>query len=275
MADDTGSAGRRIQSVENASEILTRVQQSNGATLGQLHEECALSRGTLHTYLSTLTDCGFLTKADGTYRLGFRFLTMGDHVRNGTPLYTAGQAEVDALADTSGEYVHLVVEHGGRQIAIYERRGKQAVGTGYHLQVRAAPQHLHDNASGKAILSRLPPERVDDIVSRDGLERQTERTITDPAELQAELETVRERGYAINDEEEIRGLRAVGAPILDSDGAVAGAVSVTGPTSRLQGERFDHEIPELVLEAANLIEVNLETAAFDGAAQTRANREWS
>lgn len=263
MADDAGSAGRRIQSVENASEIIDHVRQSSGATLGELHEAFALSRGTMHTYLATLTDCGLLTKDDGTYHLGFRLVTLGEHVRNETPLYTAGQAEVDRLADTCGEYVHLVVEHDGRQIAIYERRGQQAVGMDYHLQLRETPQHLHDSASGKAILSCLPTERVEEIVSRDGLAPQTEQTITDRETLLAELDRIRDRGYAVNDEEEIRGLRAVGAPIRDSDGAVVGAVSVTGPTSRLQGDRFEQEIPDLVLEAANLIEVNLETTAFD------------
>lgn len=268
MGDDTetDSAGRRIQSVENASEIIDCVQKSSGATLDELHQEVALSRGTLHTYLATLIDCGFLTANDGTYRLGFRFLTLGEHVRNQTPLYAAGQAEVDRLADESGEYAHLVVEHGGRQIAVYERRGSHAVGTDYHHRVREAPQYLHDSASGKAILSCLPAERVDEIIARDGLTRQTQQTITDREELQAELEEIRKQGYAVNDEEEIRGLRAVGAPIVDSDGAVAGAVSVTGPTSRLQGERFEDEIPALVLEAANLIEVNLETTAFDRSA---------
>ena len=260
---DTQNTGRRIQSVENACEIIEAVQESHSATLQELSERIELSQGTLHTYLATLTDCGFLTKDNDTYQLGFRFVTMGEHVRNETELYTAGQEEVDKLADRSGEYVHLVVENDGREVAIYERRGEHAVGMDYHLQLREAPQHLHDSASGKAILSCLPDERVEKIIDREGLSRQTQHTITDRETLRDELETIQERGYATNDEEEIRGLRAIGAPILDNDGTVVGAVSVTAPTSRLKGARFDTEIPEMVMEAANLIEVNLEMTSFD------------
>lgn len=260
---DERDTKRRIKSVLKACELVEAVQEANSATLQELTDEVDLSPGTIHTYLSTLTDCGFLTKEDETYRLGFRFITMGEHVRNETDLYAAGQEEVDKLADKSGEYVHLVTENNGREVAIYENRGQHAVGKDYHLKLRESPQHLHDSASGKAILSRLPGERVDRIIAREGLERQTQNTITDQEQLRDELKTVRERGYAINDEEEIRGLRAVGAPIVDNDGSVVGAVSVTAPTSRLKGERFEHEIPELVMEAANLIEVNLEMMPFD------------
>jgi DNA-binding IclR family transcriptional regulator len=104
---------------------------------------------------------------------------------------------------------------------------------------------------------------VRDIVDEQGLVRQTENTLTDTDELFAELETIRERGYAVNDEEEIRGMRSVGVPIRGIDGDVCGAVSVTGPAARLTGERFESELPDLVMQTANLIEVNLETAAFD------------
>lgn len=260
---DERRSKRQIQSVLTACELVEAVQRSNGATLQELTDGVDLSAGTVHTYLSTLVECGFLTKEDGAYQLGFRFVTMGEHVRNETDLYAAGQEEVDKLADRSGEYVHLVTENNGREVAIYERRGQHAVGKDYHLKLRESPQHLHDSASGKAILSRLSEERVSEIVSREGLVRQTENTITDRDRLVAELETVRERGYAVNDEEEIRGLRAVGAPVVDNDGSVVGAVSVTAPTSRLKGERFEREIPEMVMEAANLIEVNLEMMPFD------------
>lgn len=263
-----GTAGdrdssRQIKSVLQACEIIDAIRETSSATLQELSDEIDLSPGTLHTYLSTLDDCGYLTKEDGTYELGFRFITMGEHVRNNTDLYMAGQEEVDKLADKTGEYVHLVVENDGREVAIYERRGQHAVGKDYHSKLRESPQHLHDSAAGKAILSRLPDERVDEIIDAEGLERQTQNTITDRRRLREVLETVRERGYAINDEEEIRGLRAVGVPIVDTGGSVVGAVSVTGPTSRLKDEQFEREIPELVTEAANLIEVNLELKTFD------------
>uniref|UniRef100_UPI003EBCF134 IclR family transcriptional regulator domain-containing protein n=1 Tax=Halarchaeum sp. P4 TaxID=3421639 RepID=UPI003EBCF134 len=82
-------------------------------------------------------------------------------------------------------------------------------------------------------------------------------TITDEEELFAELERTRERGYAIDDEERLRGLRCVAAPILSNEDRVLGAVSIAGPTNRLQGELFEEELPERLLETVNVIELNV------------------
>lgn len=263
MTDSSSAEPRRIKSIQRGCEIIEVIQELNGASLREIADRVELSRGTIHTYLNTLVDCRLLIRNDDVYQLGYRFITMGEYVRNTTDIYTAGQQEVDKLAEESGEYVHLVIEDNGREVAIYERRGQQAVGTDYHHKMRETPQYLHDSASGKAILAHLPEERIENIIDRQGLERQTKNTIVDRDRLWDELEEIQKRGYAINDEEEIRGLRAVGAPIVDSNESVIGAVSLTAPTSRLKGERFESEIPELVMETANLIEVNLETMTFD------------
>lgn len=87
-----------------------------------------------------------------------------------------------------------------------------------------------------------------------------ETTITNRETLFERLSEVRERGYAYNDEGEVTGLRAVGAPIRRPDGAVLGSISVSGPTSYLDDERFDEGVPELVTSAANVIEVNMNMA---------------
>nr|WP_239640665.1 IclR family transcriptional regulator C-terminal domain-containing protein [Haloferax denitrificans] len=90
-----------------------------------------------------------------------------------------------------------------------------------------------------------------------GLPAQTKNTVTDRDALFEELEQIRERGYAYNDEEEIRGFRAIAAPIEDPSGEVLGSVSVSGPTSLLQGEQFQEHVPKLVTQSANVIEVNI------------------
>lgn len=261
--EDGDDEPRRIKSVQRADEILKAIKSRHGATLQEIKTDLGLTKGTVHTYLVTLRECGFVTKEDDVYRLGLRFVTMGEYVRNKMDLYTAGQEQVDKLAERTGEYAHLVVEDGGQEVAIYESRGDAAIAMDYHLRLRETPQHLHDSAGGKAILAHLSEERLDEILDDRELAAQTENTITDREALREELATVRTRGYAVNDEEEIRGMRAVGAPILGSSGEVLGAVSVTAPTSRLKGKRFESDIPEDVMEAANLIEVNLETARFD------------
>lgn len=265
MADDASDDGgsRRIKGLLRASELIDVIRDNDGATLSEIQAETDLTTATVHTYLQTLREVGFLTKDDGTYNLGLRFVTMGEYVRNRSDLYRAGQKQVDRLANRTGEYAHLVVEGSGREVAVYESRGENAIATEYHLRMRETPQYLHDSAAGKAILAHLPAERREEILANAPLERQTPNTITDRDALREELAAVREQGFAINDEEQIRGMCAVGAPILSGDEAVAGAVSVSGPTSRLKGEQLTVEIPEAVMETANLIEVNLETSQFD------------
>ncbi|ELY96503.1 IclR family transcriptional regulator [Natrialba chahannaoensis JCM 10990] len=254
---------RRIKSVCTAATVIDVIKQQQGGSLTDISQELELTKGTVHTYLQTLVDCGFVTRENGEYRLSFQFIALGEHVRNETDLYMAGHSEVDALAERTGEYAHLIGEERGRETVLYESRGEFAVAMDYHLRMRETPQHLHDTAAGKAILAHVPTDRRDEIIANQEFERQTANTITDAAELRETLADIRERGYAVNDEEEIRGMRAVGAPVLGPDETVVGAVSVTAPTSRLKDERFRTEMPEQVMETANLIEVNLETARFD------------
>jgi DNA-binding IclR family transcriptional regulator len=116
---------------------------------------------------------------------------------------------------------------------------------------------LQTTALGKTILANRPADEVDEIIERHGLPAVTERTITDRDELDECLATVRERGYAYDDEERIEGMRCVAAPVTDSTGRAVAAVSVSGPKSRMRGESFEETIPNAVLQTANVIEVNL------------------
>lgn len=116
---------------------------------------------------------------------------------------------------------------------------------------------LHNTALGKAILAHLPRERVDRIIDEHGLPKTTEQTITDRDELYLRLGEIRDRGFAFDDEERLEGLRCIAVPILDQDNNVKGAISVAGPSSRLQGEQFEEEFPKVVQNTANVIELNM------------------
>jgi len=97
----------------------------------------------------------------------------------------------------------------------------------------------------------------DRVIERHGLEAATEQTISDRDELRNELAETRERGYAVDNEERIAGIRCIAAPVT-TDGGVAGAVSVSAPRSRMSGDRFNEEVPSAVLGAANVIEINIQ-----------------
>lgn len=261
--NESNDGPRRIKAVGTVSDILRTIQIQDEPKFVDIVDAIDLSKGTIHTYLSTLEAEGFVTRDDDVYRLGFRFVPMAETVRNETKLYRAAREEVENLARETEEYVHLTVSDRGREVTLDERRGKNAVAEEYHLRMREMPQHLHYTSTGKAMLAHFEESRVDRIVEEQGLSPQTDQTITDIDELHAELADIRDRGYAVNDEEEVRGMRSVGAVVRGIEDDVAGAISVTAPKSRLSGDRFHAEIPELVMQAANIIEVNLETAVLD------------
>lgn len=253
---------RTVKSVENAFEILEYLRDVNEATVSEVADHSELSPGSVHTHLATLKEQGYVVQEGDQYRLGPLLLPLGEHVRNKSRIYRAAEDQVDRLADDTGECAHLVVEHDGRLVTLYETFGEKAVGTEYHTKKREEPiEHHHCTAVGKAMLSQTPTERVEEILDQHGMVARTPNTITDRETLLEELATVREQGYAINNEEQMVGIRAVGASITTSGGEVLGALSVSGPTSRLKPDAVQNEVAEKVIRATNISEVNVNTIA--------------
>lgn len=251
---------RRINAVDRTLDILEQLRARDGATVTELADAVDLSGGTVHTYLSTLADRGYVRQVGDEYRVGRFAIPLGEYVRASSAVYEAAKPVLDELASDTGEAVHLVVESHGREIPLYERFGPEAVGEELYEEIKGFPRrNLHCSAAGKSILAHAKPERRDSILGEYEFIERTPRTTTDEATLRAELEAIRERGFARNDEEQILGLRAVGAPIQHDD-RVTGAVSLSAPTSRLRGEAFESAIPQRVVQAANVVEINLQSA---------------
>ena len=251
---------RTLKTVERTARIIKALETLDGAGVTELATHLGMSKSSTYHYLATLRQEDFVVKTGDQYELGLQLLLSGEYVRNRNLLYRYGKEEVEELAETTGEYANLFTEQHGKGINLYKVRGSDAVGSGYQTDKLQQPDQLHCTATGKAILAFLPEARVDGILDQHGLPERTANTITDRDELLDELATIRERGYAYNDEEEVEGLRAVGAPVIDRDDDVLGSLSVAGPTSRLKGTPFDEELPEQVQRAANVIEVNINMA---------------
>lgn len=251
------SEPRTLKTVTKSINVIHCLMRLDGAGVTELANYLDESKSTVYTHLKSLEKGGMVTKSDDKYRLSYDFLVFGEYVRNRSPLYTVGKPEIDELAEQTGQYAHLVAEENGRGLNLYKSKGKQAVGEDYQKAKYQQWDYLHITASGKAILAYLPQERVEEIIDRHGLPARTEQTITNREELFDELSDVREQGFAYNDEEEIEGFRAVGAPIRSRNRSVLGSVSVSGPKSVFDGDSFYQEITDLVTKTANIIEVNV------------------
>ena len=249
-------ANKQSQTVDatgTSFEILEALVDMEGAGVSELAAKLDIPKSTTHNHLQTLVGKKYIIREDDTYHIGLRFLRLGEYSRTRTPLFTVSRPEIESLATETGELVNLNVEEYGRGVFLYRAKGSDSI----HMDTYAGKRvYLHTTAFGKAILANLSTERVDKIISQHGLPSVTSQTITERDELQSELEMISKRGFALEREERLEGLCCVAAPILVDEGVV-GAVSVSGPESRLRGTWFTEELPELIMQTTNVIEVNL------------------
>jgi DNA-binding IclR family transcriptional regulator len=257
--DDTDPhpGGRIVQGVETSCRVLEALRELDGAGVTEVAERVGVSKATAHGHLSTLYEHEFVVRDGDDYRVSLRFVDFGEHAKQGVEIHEVAAGEVEKLAERTGEVAQYMVEEHGRGVYLHKARGEEAVQTASYTGVR---KHLHCTALGKAILAHLPAERIDAIVDRHGLPAMTAATITDRDDLFDAVERIRERGVAFDDEEVFQGLRCVAAPITAQDGDPYGAISVSGPVSRMKGDRYREELPELVSGAANVIEINVHQA---------------
>ncbi|WP_129113943.1 IclR family transcriptional regulator [Halegenticoccus tardaugens] len=244
----------RIGALETSLHVLEALKRLGGAGVTELAKELNIPKSTVYSHLSTLRQNEYVMREGDTYRVGLKFLDLGEHARNRMGLYDMAKPQVDLLAEETGELANLLVEEHGEGVYIYRAKGSQAVQVDTRAGMRVK---LHCTSLGKAILAYLPEEKVDVIINRWGLPERTPQTITNRETLEEELANIRERRYAQDDGERLPGLRCIAAPVLDQNGRAVGAISVSGPKSRMRGEKFTKEIPELVQSAANVTELNM------------------
>lgn len=248
----TAGAPRQIQSVKTTFEILEFIRDNRGARVTDVASALSVSKSTAHGHLSTLTALGYVVKVDGKYRIGLQFLELGHHARDRYNLYEAVKSEIDRLAQSTGERCQVMVSEGYRGTYIYQTAGDQSIQTDSHI---GSTVELHCTAVGKSYLAHLSEAELEAYLETVSLPARTERTITDREAFLDELETIRERGYALNLEEKITGMRAVGAPILTDDGDVLGAISVSVPTTHVDDIVNESELPEQVRRSARVITI--------------------
>lgn len=249
MATDDPANPSLIGATETSFGIVEFLRNSAGAGVSEVAEELGVSKSTAHNHLRTLETLGYVVRTDGGFALSLKFLDLGDHARKRHSLYHTSISEMNDLVEAVGERGQVMVEENGRGVYIYQVKTEQGVQTDSHIGTTV---DLHATAVGKSYLAFCDEETRDRILGAN-LSELTSHTISDHEALEAELAEIRERGYAFNDEERITGMRAVGAPILTDEDDVIGAISVSGPTTRMNGEWYRQEVPEMVLQAARII----------------------
>lgn len=256
-ADDPSvgmGSGRRIKASETMFSIIEVLREHGRLGVTELSDILGISKGNAHHHLATLRDHGYVVKEDGKYAVGLEFFVVGVDTRSRYPIYQAARDELPDLAAETGETAWCMVEENGEGVFIDGYASGAPLSSDAVIGTR---KPLHVSSAGKAILANLPEDRREAIIERDGLEAMTENTVTDRDELRRELETIRDRGFSLNLEEDVGGIHAVGAPVLDADSRVVGAISVGGTATRLTEEYCERELVPLLKATADDIELNL------------------
>jgi len=246
------SSERTIDSITKTTHILKSLKELDGAGVNQLADELGFAPSTIHAHLATLENEGFVVTEGDIYYLSQIFLRLGEYTRTRKPVYKEVRKRLPALAEEAGGRVQFVVEEQGVGTYLYTETSDDSIKIYSEI---GKTTHLHVAAAGKAILAYLPEEYVDQIIEEHGLPRATKNTITDKEELFNELDSIREQEIAFNRQEHITGMNAVGAPVFGRDGIVAGAISVSGPARRMEGEKLETELPDHLLGVTNEIEL--------------------
>ena len=240
-----------IQSVDRAMQLLQELAELGGcAPLSTLARQMGLSRSTVHGLLATLRYHGMVSQDDqGNYVLGIRLFELGYRAVSRLDLRIAAGPILQQLVDEFMETVHLVVSDGPHVVYIDKRESPQSMQIVSRIGQRLP---AYCTAVGKAILAFKPEDELEQLLASASLIPLTRNTITDRELLKMHLHQVRLQGYALDQEEIAEGLRCAGAPIFDYTSQVVGAVSISGPSVRMNDEKITQAV-QAVLRASREI----------------------
>ena len=222
-----------VPALERGLLILEHLAKSRrGVTLSQLTQKLGLPRSTCHALLLTFRRCGYIQPDEetGRYRLGFRLYALANMALNGIGVRNHAAPVLYRLMQETGLTVHLAILEDGEAILIdrIEPPGAPKMATWVGRRMG-----LHCTAVGKALISHLPAEKLDELILKQGLLRHNENTIASMTRLRQACEEVQRSGYAVDDEEEEIGVRCIGAPVLNDKGEVIAAISISGTKAQL------------------------------------------
>lgn len=216
----------KIKSANRVLEILELLASNRyGMKHKDIAEKLDIPKGSLSKLLNNLTDVGYsaFDAATKTYKLGSRVLGLADSYLSGLDVVQVAQPILRSLVTKTGESCSLAVPDGNAALVVHRQYGSQPMH--YRLGIGARIP-LYATASGKTILAFLSKEEIEQYMSKVELRPLTQATITDPAVLLRELETVRSELFAYSRQERFEGLSAMAVPVFRMDGSVAASVAL-------------------------------------------------
>ena len=225
-------------------EVVSNATPHIGISLSEISRHLHVSKSTVLRYLQTMERLGVVERNErDNYKLGWKILNLASCYLNNMDLPNLAEPYMRELAAKSQETIFLAVPSDDWVMYISKVDSPQSIQMIARIGTR---NPMYCTALGKSILAFLPKEKIDEVIQL-GLHPRTANTITNPDDLKKNLEEIRQKGYSIDNIENEEGVRCVGAPIFNYSQNVIGAVSLSGPATRITPERF-FELGSIVKE---------------------------
>lgn len=225
-----------FQAVDRLVTIIDAVRDEAPASLARIARAVDLSEPTTLRYLAALQHHRIVRREpdSGAFSLGMRLYEWGESARGAYDPRQMAAPVLDNLWQEFGETVELAGrEADGRLIVLDVRQGRHGIS---YLTRVGDIEPWHSTSLGKSLLAAMPEQQAHEVIKGLSLARFTEHTITKATALKRELAMTRERGYALDNQENEVGSRCVGVAVRDRSGEAAFAISVSGPIYRFTDE---------------------------------------
>lgn len=254
----------QIGSLEKGMKVLELLAEKEALSVTKVAEELGFNRTNSHRYLATLRKLGYVDQdAESRYALTFKVLELGGRFLSRFEIRRTARPSLQELSSLFSETVNLGFWEG-HAIRVLDKIDSPNV-------LRTDPtlgtlMPAHCTSSGKAALAYLPQEELDAFLSAAPFKAYSPSTITTRQALEKELMKTRGRGFAVDNEEWLPGIKCVAAPIFDYRGRPTYSISVAGPSFRMSKEAVDL-IQKKLKEVCGRISVSL------GNPESHAQRE--
>lgn len=221
-------------------------REDGGITLAEISRRAGLPTATAQRLVDTLLTEGLLSRRDKKYALGPFAFELGKRAELSMSLPSLAKPFLERLREETGENANLAVLDGTEVVYLACAESPRMMRT---FTVPGARVAAHATGVGKVLLASLDGTRIDALYQGKPLTRYTAKTIVDLDELKGHLETARKEGFALDEGEREEDVVCVAAPVLDHSGKVVAAISVSGPSYRLNPENLE-QVKERVMACA-------------------------
>ena len=234
-----------VEAVDRTLQVLSLLSRQPSISVTEVAEEINATASTAHRLLAMFVYRDFLRQDPGTkrYETGPALFVLGLGVLGEMSILQRARPLLAQLVAETQETAHLLILGGATVTFLEGIESPHAVRAGLRT---GATLPAHATAAGKALLARLPPERLAQLYPQTGLESLTPTTLRSFDQLERELETVRAQGYATNDEESEPNLRAIAIALPDNTGISPIGISLAAPAFRLEGQTREKAIVALL-----------------------------